>query len=162
MARQGLDLGGNLVAQIEQRDGLTWIGLAGYVTEAADWKPLARLPGPLRMDLGGIERINSLGVRGWVHFIADCEATGLQIIVDRCSPVMTSQMSMIRNFMGTRTQVASLLVPYFCQSCNTDDLQLVELRPGAPVAVEGMSVCPKCRGQTVLDELPSMYSNLNL
>ena len=138
------------------------MSLAGYVTEAADFKPLLRLPGPIRMDLGGIERINSLGVRGWVHFIADCEAAGLQIIVDRCSPVMTSQMSMIRNFMGTRTQVASLLVPYFCQACNLDDLQLVELRPGYPIVVDGVSVCKKCQGQTVLDELESMYSNLNL
>ena len=159
-AKQGLDLGGSLEARIESREGATWVGLSGDITEAARLDELNRLPGPLRIDLGGIRLINSLGVRAWVQFIARCEAAGVPIMIDRCAPVMVSQISMIKGFMGARTRVASLLVPYFCQACNDDDTKLFNVQPGIPLEVPPTSTCPRCKGLTVLDELESMYPTL--
>jgi hypothetical protein len=159
-AKQGLDLGGSLVARIESRDGATWVGLAGDITEAVDFAELARLPGPMRIDLGDVRLINSLGVRGWYQFIRYCEAGGIAITVERCAPVMVSQISMIKGFMGSRTRVASILVPYFCQVCNSDDNKLFNVQPGVRLEVSPTSTCPKCKGLTVLDELETMYPTL--
>ena len=159
-AKQGLDLGGSLEARIESREGATWVGLSGDITEAARLDELARLPGPMRIDLGGIRLINSLGVRAWYQFIARCAAAGIAVTVERLAPVMVQQISMIKAFMGSRTRVASILVPYFCQSCSTDDTKLHDVQPGVRLEVPPTSTCPKCKGLTVLDELETMYPTL--
>jgi len=159
-AKQGLDLGGTLVARIESREGATWVGLSGDITEAAKLEELNRLPGPMRIDLGELRLINSLGVRAWYLFIARAEAAGVAVTIERCAPVMVSQISMIKGFMGSRTRVASLLAPYFCQSCNTDDTKLFDVQPGVRLEVPPTSSCPKCKGLTVLDELETMYPTL--
>ncbi|MBS1118284.1 MAG: hypothetical protein H6Q90_512 [Deltaproteobacteria bacterium] len=160
MANPAQDLGGKLLAQIEPRDGGTWVALAGTVTEIADFTPLTKLRSPLRLDLIGIERINSLGVRSWIHFVRDCELAGLELSFERCSPVMIQQLSMISNFMGTRSRVKSLFVPYLCPMCNAEQLSLLEVAPNGPLMVPPTIPCPKCRATMHLDELEEMYTGL--
>jgi hypothetical protein len=159
MAKQAVDLGGGLTAHVEMRDGATWVTLSGNVTEAADFLPLTKMRGPLRFDLGAVERINSLGVRSWVTFVKKCETSGIELIFERCSPVIVTQISMISNFMG-RSRVKSLYAPYVCGACNTEHLQLVEVTPGAPLAVQPTLPCPKCQSVMQLDELDAMYRSL--
>lgn len=161
MAKSGQDLGGGLTARVEPRDGGTWAGLAGNLTEAADLSPLTRLRGPLFFDLGGIEHINSLGVRNWVHFVRDCETAGHDVSFERCSPVMVQQISMISNFVGRRARVRSLVVPYLCPACNAEDQQVVALAPGAGLAIPDGIPCPKCKTAMQVDELPEMYESLH-
>ncbi|HEU0031998.1 MAG TPA: hypothetical protein VFQ53_15300 [Kofleriaceae bacterium] len=157
---RGQDLGGALLAQVESRDGGTWVGLSGNVTEIANFAPLMKLGSPLRIDMGGIQRINSLGVRGWSVFVKEAEDAGIQLIVERCAPVIVQQIAMISNFMGSRTVVRSLLVPYYCSSCSEEALQQVEVTRGAPLAVPPSMPCPKCRSAMQLDEPDAMYDNL--
>src|SRR5579862_9294898 len=112
-----LQLGVGLRSQVEQRNGLTWIALGGHLNEAADLSPITKLPGPLIIDLSGLDRINSLGVRDWMRFIRTCETEGIDLTFERCSPTIVGQISMITNFMGTRSRIASVEVPYLCTSC---------------------------------------------
>ena len=160
MAKSGQDLGGSLTAQVEQRDGATYITLDGPVTELADFTPLTRLRGPLRLDLAGIDRINSIGVRSWILFVKQAEAMGLSLTFERVSPAMVLQISMISNFMGAKSRVRSLLVPYLCNSCHYEHLQLVEVTPGVALAVPPRMACPKCGAAMHLDELEAMYGSL--
>jgi hypothetical protein len=155
MAKLDQDLGGKLAARVEQRDGATWVTLAGPVTEVADFAPLLALGGPLRIDLSAIDRINSLGVRSWINFVRACEAAGVPVSFERCAPVMVQQISMISNFMGARSQLRSLFVPYLCPACNTEGLELLELAPG--VAIRPTIPCPKCPTPMQVDELEDMY-----
>jgi hypothetical protein len=154
------DLGGSLHAHVEPRGGGTLVTLSGNVTELADFTPLLRLRGPLLIDLHGIERINSLGVRGWAQFVRECEAAGLDPSFERCSPVMVQQISMIASFMGTGSRVRSLIAPYLCPSCNAEEFQLVDITGGARRAVQPTIPCPKCRTPMQLDELDEMYESL--
>ncbi len=160
MAKSGQDLGGSLKAQIEPRDGGTWIALSGPITELADLTPLTRQRGPLRMDLAGVDRINSVGVRNWIQFVTKAETMGLSVAFERVSPALVLQMSMITNFMGTHPQIRSLLAPYLCTSCQNEHLQAIEVTPGVPVAVPGRLPCPKCGQPMQLDELEAMYGTL--
>lgn len=160
MAKLSQPLGGPLSAQIEQRDGATSVALVGKVTEAADFSKLIALRTPLRVDLSAIENINSLGVRSWCNFVRDCEAAKLPLVVEKVSPVMVQQMSMISSFMGTHAWVTSILVPYLCPSCNAEDQRLVEVTRGEPVTVPSSIPCPKCTTQMQVDELEEMYDNL--
>jgi len=160
MATQSQDLGGPLKATIERRDSGSTITLAGYINDGTDLTELTRVPGPLRVDLAGVERINSVGVKTWVHFVRDLERAGTQLTCERCSPVIVQQISMISNFMGTRTHVKSLYVVYACPTCNAERLELVELTPGVPVTVAGFLPCPKCKATMQLDEVEQMYTKL--
>src|SRR5688572_26882872 len=129
------DLGGGLKTRIDRRDGATVIALSGGISEATNLSPLLDLPNPLRFELEGIDRINSLGVRNWVTFVRDAEAKGMQLTFERCSPVLVSQMGMISNFMGTSSRVKSLFVVYVCPSCNAEHLQLTDVEYGKPLQV---------------------------
>lgn len=160
MAKAAADLGGGLTYRVERRNGATWIALAGNVTEASEFEPIKRMPAPLIIDLGGIERINSLGVRNWIYFVRECEAMGQSLTFERVPPVIVGQMSMVSNFMGSRSRVTSVLAPYLCPSCSTEDLQVIELANGQPVQVPETQPCPKCRSAMEFDDLVAMYTEL--
>ena len=115
------ELGGSeLTFRTEPRDGASWVALKGNITEQVDFGPLHRLQPPLVIDLGAVDRINSLGVRAWIYFVREREAAGAPITFERVSPQLVTQMSMITSFMGQTSRVASVLVPYFCPACSTD------------------------------------------
>jgi hypothetical protein len=145
---------------MEPRDGGTWVALSGHITELADFGVLMTLRGPVRIDLGDVERINSLGVRTWVHFVRDCEAAEIPLSFERVAPVLVQQTSMISNFFGARSPVVSLQVPYLCPACNAEDLRLVPVSPGVPLDIATSIPCPKCQTAMQVDELEDMYTNL--
>ena len=160
MARPVQDLGGPLQYRVEPRSGATWVALDGNINEVTDFAPLYKLQGPLVVDLGEVERINSLGVRNWIGFVHHIESTGLALTVERCPPVMVSQMSMISNFMGHSSRVKSALAPYLCPSCKHEHLQLVEIAPGGASIIGAKIPCPKCQTPMEIDELPETYTLL--
>src|SRR5262245_11585730 len=137
------NLGGSLKAEINRRDGATYVTLAGDITEAADLSPLTKQGSPVVVDLAGIRRINSLGVRTWVLFVRQAETSGIDLYFERCAPVIVGQMSMIRHFMGAKSQVRTLFAPYLCESCGTEHLELIQVSPGQKLAVPPTVVCPK-------------------
>jgi DNA-directed RNA polymerase subunit RPC12/RpoP len=65
-------------------------------------------------------------------------------------------MSMITHFMGTRSRVKSIQVPYLCTACKQDHLQVIEVTTGMQVA-PAMS-CPRCGASASLDDLAEMYN----
>lgn len=160
MATPPVNLGGPLTAQTEMRDGVTRIALKGAITEAADFNKLGPLRSPMVIDLGGVERINSIGVRNWIHFVKKCETGGIDLLVERASPMIVQQISMISNFMGQRAKVTSLYVPYFCETCNDERMQLVQVNPGETLGVAPTIPCPKCHHTMQLDEPEAMYASL--
>lgn len=161
MSKVAQALGGPLSAHIEHRDGGTAVALFGKVTEAADFSKLTALRTALWVDLSAVENINSLGVRAWCTFVRDCELAKQPLVVEKVSPVMVQQMSMISSFMGTHAQVKSIFVPYLCPSCNAEDQRLVELSSrDAPIAVPSGVACPKCKTPMQVDEPEEMYENL--
>ena len=149
------------MANIEKSGETAHVTIAGAITELADFTKVKALKGAARIDLSGIERINSLGVRNWSMFVRDAEAGGLAMTFERCSPVIVEQIAMISNFLGTRSRVASLLVPYFCEACSTEHTQLIERAPTAPIVVPPVNSCPKCGQPAAVDEPENMYAALS-
>ena len=160
MASQQQDLGGPLICKAERSDGATRVTLSGHVNETTDLMPLLRLPQPLRIDLSGIDRINSIGVMSWVKFVHEAERMGVDLTVERCSPIIVGQIGMISNFMGTRTRVASVYVVYVCPSCHAEQLQLVELPARGRLDLAPTVPCAKCRASMQLDEIEHAYTRL--
>jgi DNA-directed RNA polymerase subunit RPC12/RpoP len=155
MAVTALNLGGTLLSRVEQRSGATWVALSGSINEATDLNPLTGLQGPLVIDLGELHRINSVGVRIWMDFVRARERAGVNIVFERCSPIMVGQLSMITHFMGTRSRIRSMLVPYLCPACKHEHLHVLEVSTGIqlPTAI----ACPRCNSRMSLDDLAETY-----
>jgi hypothetical protein len=150
-----LALGRSLQARVEQRDGVSWVALIGNVDESVDLAPLIAMAGPLVVDLGEMDRINSIGVRTWMNFVKAREKAGAALTIERCSPMMVGQITMITRFMGSQAHVKSLLVPYFCKKCQREHAEVFAAVPGA--SVSPTIACPNCGGQMELDEFAQTY-----
>ena len=133
------------------------VELFGDFDETADLRDLASaLHGPVAIDLGGIRRINSAGVREWIEFVRDLpHVTELHLV--GCSKVSVAQLNLIENFRGP-ARVDSFWAPYSCRCGNEREI-LLEAHdrfggPGLPTAPPVLCDC----GQIMeLDELPDRY-----
>ncbi len=97
-------------------------------------------------------------MRAWIYFVRELEAAGVSLTFERCAPVIVTQMTMILNFMGSRSHVKSVLVPYVCLTCNTEHLETVEIPRATPINVAPAIPCTKCKASMVLDELIETYT----
>ena len=84
----------------------------------------------------------------------------MDLTFERCSPAIVSQMGMISNFMGMRSRVKSVLVPYLCTSCKFEMLDVLELVARMPVKVAPTLRCPSCQDMMELDDLEETYTAL--
>lgn len=129
--------------------------LSGRIDEHADFAGLiAQLTGPTRLDLSGIQRINSTGVREWEFFIRAVENVPLEFAL--CSSPIVEQLNATTKFLGAG-KVVSVHAPYLCPQCDAGAIRTIEL--GADVASQLAAPlrCPECRSAMEFDDLPDHY-----
>lgn len=135
--------------QLSFEDGGRRLVIAGDITEESDFAPaVEQARGEVEVDLGGVRRINSSGVREWVGFVR-AAGKSARLTLHRCPVSFVSQMNMISNFTGG-ARVHSVFVPRLCGGCGAirEDLAPVsELRAGKRDAPP----CGKCQGAMELD-----------
>jgi hypothetical protein len=146
---------------IEDVDGRRVVHLRGEIDENAD---LSELKGALvddaELDLEGISRINSCGVREWVNFVRDLSVQSLRF--ERCSPTVVLQLNTIYNFRG-RARVTSFFAPYACELCHSDEVRLLRVEDHFPDRAARLHPrlptfrCAGCGGPLLFDELPERY-----
>ena len=126
----------------------------GAITEAIDFSA-ALAPGPKRVlvDLSGVDRINSFGVREWVRFLKTLAAGGVSCALDAVSVPMVRQMNMIPQARGG-AEVRAIFAPYYCATC--DDERTVKLASGARTAAE-RAHCPTCGAEMEFDDVVDGY-----
>ena len=78
------------------------------------------------IDLSGVERINSCGVRDWVNWLGDLEAAGKSVVLVRCSPCIVTQINLVHNFTG-KGLVKSFFAPYYCGKCDKEQQKLLQV-----------------------------------
>jgi anti-anti-sigma regulatory factor len=153
--------GDSLSWRAEPRDdGRLVVQLKGEINENADFSELRKLMrGDVDLELDGVTRINSCGVREWVNFVRTLdEVKSLRFA--RCSPTVVLQLNTIYNFRG-RAKVLSFLAPYVCEVCHIDEYRLLDVTEhfgerGASAGVPAFR-CPRCNGVMMFDELPERY-----
>ena len=133
----------------------TTIVLAGSITEASDFGALLdQPPGTYTLDLAEISRINSSGVREWIRFIrAFTENRSVSLV--RCAVGFVQQLNMISNMAGG-SKIVSVMLPYFCSSCDDERSHLLELASGG-AEIHDELACPKCGGSMEFDDLKDSY-----
>jgi len=145
--------------RIRERPGCTTVELSGELNEDVDLEHLRpRLKGRVVLDLSGVRRINSSGVREWMNFIWGLSTTA-EVTLSHCRPVIVAQLNMIANF-GGRARVSSFYAPYACPRCDHEEERLVSIdthfankdfthMPRFP--------CSSCNGTMQFDEIIDRY-----
>lgn len=142
---------------IETVDQTARVALKGEFSEASDFRPLLGvLPKVVTFDLGGIERVNSCGVREWVSFVGALEQAQTTLVLENCAVCVVGQLNLISNFRGNAT-VRSAFAPWYCPKCELHHERLIELGPGAVDALREAVACPKCGLPMDFEDLPDSY-----
>jgi anti-anti-sigma regulatory factor len=148
-----------LRAVVEHDGDTSVVKLAGYLDEDNNLKGLVdQIPaGTAMIDLAGVERINSCGIRDWVNWLAAIEANGTRPVLVGCSPAIVAQINLVKNFTGGGA-VKSFQIPYYCSECDEEKVMLVETSEiGSPDAPPPACFCERCGHAMEIDEMPQSY-----
>lgn len=137
--------------------------LSGEITEDFDVAPLLAAKMTMDcdgviLDLSGVRRVNSLGVREWIRFLdALRKRVGeRRVVLERCSVAIVQQLNMIATFRGT-AEVRSIFAPYRCPSCHDDRELLVDVSDPRAVDVPPTIPCEGCGARMEFDDLLDVY-----
>ena len=139
--------------QLDQVGDRRIVALQGVLDENADLSPLAALDGEVAIDLSGVRRISSTGVREWIDLMRALDGRA-RVALIRCSPASVTQLNLIANFRGA-AQVESFIAPYDCAACGCECevlLDAVRASRGVPSVA-----CPDCDTPMDFAELPERY-----
>lgn len=113
----------------------------------------------LVIDLSGITRLTSFGIREWVDFIDRANARCQRSYLVDCSTRVVVQLNMVMRFAG-RASVLSIIAPYHCENCGADTLRRLdvlqheqEIRGADPQPIP----CDACGATAEFDDEPNRY-----
>src|SRR5690348_6840191 len=109
----------------------THVLLYGDITEAVSFGELVQLRGRVLLDLAGVRRINSFGVRELLNFL-EALAPRCTLEGERCSSAVVMQLNMLPE-LSKKLQVRSVLVPMECTRCTHEQEVAVEMPAGVKV-----------------------------
>jgi hypothetical protein len=107
------------------------------------------------LDLSGLVRVTSPGVREWVQFIHEMDARGRPMTFERCSVTVVSQLNMVFGFAGS-AEVRSVLAPYFCPACEREHAELIDLTVES-ARVQTKLPCPQCGERMEFEDIAETY-----
>ena len=134
---------------------MTVVVVEGDVDERADLAMLGSVSGPVELNLAGVRRFNSMGVRQWLHGLRRLAQRG-QITCVECSVAVVLQLNMISGFLH-HAAIRSFYAPMRCEACDRDTNHLClteDVR--ADNRIEPPR-CPACRLPMELDEPEDVY-----
>lgn len=112
----------------------------------------------LHLNFDGITYINSFGVKSWVFWMWEIEKNfpNLKVLIYKCPVVMWRQILTIANFVPKITQIKSLYVPYFCDTCKQNSAHLIDSKPFINLDDKTLNKrlstnCLQCQKPLVLD-----------
>lgn len=140
MAEQGI--------KIVEKDGT--YHLSGILNEYADFSPLVKQAPPLRLNMRSVSRLNSIGIRNLLKFLAEWGAKDFEY--HDCPSEFIDQINMIPALLGTKAtgRVVTLFVPYECAECDNEEEVLAKVTDFKGLAEGGDAPrrkCVKCGGQ---------------
>jgi anti-anti-sigma regulatory factor len=141
--------------------GITCLKFVGTIDEGFEGKKLGRaMEGEtLILDLGGVKKISSFGIREWVDFIGTAGAKTRQILLIECAPKVVDQLNMVANFAGGG-RVFSFYAPFRCDYCDSEHRVLLDLGKDYE-SLKALKLaerpCPSCKESMYFDEDGSTY-----
>ena len=140
---------------------ITCLKFVGTIDETFDGKKIAKTVEceTLVLDLGGVKKISSFGIREWVDFMTTASKQWKQLILIECASKVVDQLNMVANFAGGG-RVFSFYAPFRCDYCDSEQRVLLEVAKDNE-AIKSMKLaerpCPSCKESMYFDEDGSTY-----
>ncbi len=150
-----------LKGRIALGDGFTVVRLDGVIDEHNELSALLDPVGTgatLLVDLGGIKRLNSVGVRDWVNWLRALKPRWKQLVLFDCPPPVMNELNFIKNF-AEGAHITTFAVPLFCPLCNKEESRIFEtagLRVGGRVKLPNFA-CGKPVCENAIDDDEESY-----
>ncbi len=139
--------------------GRTVLEVAGSIDEHADLSLLGNPTGVVEVDMRGVQRINSYGVRSWIDTIRRVPPD-VTLIFTHCPPLVVDQMNMVEGLLG-HGRLASFYAPMVCPACEHEELEFVEV---STCVAAGRKLpearCSECGSIMQLDDLEDKFTYL--
>jgi len=140
------------------RGGAEIIRLEGVIDESFNQAEFVQgAGGTVLIDMDGVKRITSYGVREWIHALRVLKHDYLAFI--HCRPVIVAQFNMIQGFAADG-ELLTFYAPYICEACGNEQDELIDLsnswediRKFIPKEIQ----CARCSKQMELDDIPQSY-----
>lgn len=113
--------------------------------------------GVLLIDLEGVKRVSSNGVREWIRALKATPRTYLGFV--RARPAVVSQFNMVNKF-AAGGELLSFYAPYVCSGCQKEFELLIDVKAAHAqlAAFEAPPAkCPACGAAGTFDDLPASY-----
>ncbi len=141
--------------------GIACLRFAGTIDESFEGKQLAATTKceTLLLDLGGVKKISSFGIREWVDFITTASKQADTVLLVECGPKIVDQLNMVANFAGSG-RVYSFYAPYRCDYCDAEHRVLLTAdRDHEAIKSQklGNRPCPTCKDAMYFDEDPTSF-----
>lgn len=152
---------GKLTVEKFADGGIACLRFAGTIDESFEGKQLAATIKceTLLLDLGGVKKISSFGIREWVDFITSASKQADQVLLVECGPKIVDQLNMVANFAGSG-RVYSFYAPYRCDYCDAEHRVLLTAdRDHEAIKSQklGNRPCPTCKDAMYFDEDPTSF-----
>jgi hypothetical protein len=140
--------------QIEKKSDHILLQLTGAIDEQAEFEKIT-LPETkqLVIDLKNIKTLNSIGLRDWSRWMSELTAITGGIVFKNCPNIFVHQMNILDGFINANTTVESIIVPFYCESCNhhenylavrgTDYFEATADKP-EKIMMSFEKICEKC------------------
>jgi hypothetical protein len=144
---------------IDRRDrsGKRVLYVSGVIDENANLSQLLALANAdVEVNLKGVRRINSFGVRAWIDTVRQI-SRDIRLEFVECPPPVIDQCNMVQGFLGHGV-LRSFYAPMTCEEC---DEQLDQLFETAQCRELGgklpVTPCPRCSREMEVDDLEEQY-----
>jgi len=136
--------------------GITCLKFSGMIDEGFEGKKLGGSVNceTLVLDLGGVKKISSFGIREWVDFAATATKQARTTILIECAPKVVDQLNMVANFTGGG-RVFSFYAPFRCDYCDSEHRVLLQVDRDLET-IKSMKLaerpCPSCKEGMYFDD----------
>jgi hypothetical protein len=113
---------------------------------------------PFLIDLGGVTKINSCGVREWVMFMERLQAAAT-VNFSRVSEICVEHACIVPLLLGRPgVRVQEFTAPYFCENCKTHEQVVLTQKDFDERFFFPTRICGRCKRPTQADVLASSYA----
>ena len=141
--------------------GIACLKFSGTIDESFDGKKLGTTAkcDTLVLDLGGVKKISSFGIREWVDFVGTAQVQARQMVLVEASPKVIDQLNMVANFTGGG-RLFSFYAPFRCDYCDSEHKVLLDVAKDLET-IKTMKLaerpCPSCKASMYFDEDGATY-----
>lgn len=141
--------------------GIACLKFSGTIDESFDGKKLGSTSkcDTLVLDLGGVKKISSFGIREWVDFVGTAQSQARQMVLVEASPKVIDQLNMVANFTGGG-RLYSFYAPFRCDYCDSEHRILLDVAKDLET-IKSMKLaerpCPSCQASMYFDEDGATY-----